>query len=260
MLGKSPLTIRAHRRETLTSLKNASLIRKTPAYHPCGPFPMNDEVGMSLMVDMLLKLLWAKERILDHMQFATLRKMRVTYTKNYEPSLAGVKEEEAFANGKYRVRQSSCPVQSEWFHIFQSSLEYRIGCQSEPNHGLLMGAIVHALILIKTDAEEAEVGESWANANELSKVDAYICILTAASLRGHEGFYVELAGLQRHVDKGRVGEIPQGLNKSMLLMEEACKKLPHITVCLLGKFKGETGGTDHHMIALANKMVSGLES
>jgi hypothetical protein len=57
MLGKSPLTIRAHRRETLTSLKNASLIRKTLAYHPRGPFPMNDEVGMSLMVDMLLKLL-----------------------------------------------------------------------------------------------------------------------------------------------------------------------------------------------------------
>jgi hypothetical protein len=51
---------------------------------------------------------------------------------------------------------------------------------------------------------------------------------------------------------------PPGLNKSTLLTEEACKKLPHVTVCLLRKFKGETG-TDYHLIALANETVSGLE-
>jgi hypothetical protein len=96
------------------------------------------------------------------------------------------------------------------------------------------------------------------DANKLWKVGAYICILTAASLKGHEGFYVELAGLRRHIAKGRVGEVPPGLNKSTLLTEEACKKLPHITVCLLGKFKGETG-SNHHLIALANEAVSGLE-
>ncbi len=39
---------------------------------------------MSLVVDMLLKFLQAKGRLLDHVQLATLRKMRGTYTKNYE--------------------------------------------------------------------------------------------------------------------------------------------------------------------------------
>jgi hypothetical protein len=63
-----------------------------------------------------------------------------------------------------------------------------MGCQSDPNHGLLMGAIVHMLGLIKVDAEEAEEGKSWADVNDLWKVGAYICILTAASLRGHEEF------------------------------------------------------------------------
>ncbi len=101
MLGKSPLTIRAYRRETLTSLKNARHIGKTPAYHPKGPFLVVDEVGMSLAVDMLFKLLQAKGRILDHVQFATLKKMRRMYTKNYECLLAGVKEGAAFANWKY---------------------------------------------------------------------------------------------------------------------------------------------------------------
>jgi hypothetical protein len=113
MLGKSPLTIKAHRRETLVALENAASIGKTPAYHPRGPFPISDEVGMNLAVDMLLKSLRARGRILDHFQYGTLRKMRATYTKNWESSPAGIREGAAFANGKYRVRQTSCPAQSE---------------------------------------------------------------------------------------------------------------------------------------------------
>ena len=219
---------------------------------------MADEVGMSLAVDLLLKSLWAKGRILDHVQFATLRKLRGTYTKNYESSPTGVKEGEAFANGKYRVRQTSCPAQSEWYHVFSRGLEYRMGCQSDPNHGLLVGVIVHMLKLIKSNVAEAKEEGLSMDANKMWKVGAYICILTAASLQGHEGFYVELAGLRKHVAKGRTGEVPPGLNKSTLLSEEACKRLPHVTVCLLGQFKGETG-TDHHLIALANETVSGLK-
>ncbi len=66
MLRKSPLTIRAHRRETIALLENSRLIGKTPAYHPRGPFPVGDSVGMSLVVDMLLKSLVAKGHIADH--------------------------------------------------------------------------------------------------------------------------------------------------------------------------------------------------
>ena len=72
MLGKSPLTIGAHRSQTLASLQNAMRIGKTPAYHPRGPFPVGDLMGTSLAVDMLLKSLVAKGRILKHVQFATL--------------------------------------------------------------------------------------------------------------------------------------------------------------------------------------------
>ncbi len=129
-----------------------------------------------------------------------------------------------------------------------------MGCQSQPNHGLLIGAIVHLLEFINKDAKEAErLGDS-AGANKLWKVGAYICVLNAASLRGHEGF---LAGVHKHLAKGRVGTIPAGLNKSTVLMEEVCLKLPHITICLLGIFKGETG-MDHHLIAVENKTSSGL--
>ena len=70
---------------------------------------MGDYAGMSLVVDMLVKSLVVKGRILDRVQFSTLRKMRSTYTKNWESLPYGVMEGAAFANGKYRVRQTSCP-------------------------------------------------------------------------------------------------------------------------------------------------------
>ena len=99
--------------------------------------------------------------------------------------------------------------------------------------------------------------DSISEANELWKVGAYICILTAASLQGHEGFYLDLAGMRKHVAKGREGVIPVGLNKSTVLKEEDCLRLPHVTICLLGKFKGETG-VNHHLITVASKTSSGL--
>jgi hypothetical protein len=82
-------------------------------------------------------------------------------------------------------------------------------------------------------------------------------VLTAASLRGHEGFYLDLAGLRRHLHIGRMGTIPPVVDKHTVFTEEVCKCLPHVTICLLGKFKGETRA-DHHLITVANKTSSGL--
>ena len=238
-------------------LENSRLIGKTPAYHPRGPFPLGDPVGMSLAVDMLVKSLVAKGRLADHVQFATLHKLRATYTKNWESSPSGVKEGASFAKGAGRIRPTSCPAQSEWFYDFLRGMEYRMGCQSEPNHGLLIGAIVHLLEILSVDAQEAEESGLELEANDLWKAGAYFCTLTVASLRGHEGFYMDLAGLRDHLPRGKDGHVPAGLNQNSVLTEEMCRDLPHVTVCLLGKFKGEIG-VDHHLIIVASETISGL--
>jgi hypothetical protein len=120
-----------------------------------------------------------------------------------------------------------------------------------------MGAIVYLLELMAEDAREAERLGLHSDANELWKVGAYVCALTTALLRGHKGFYLDLAGMQKHQSKGSIGTIPVGLNKTTVPTEEVCLKLPHVTICLLGKFKGETG-VDHHLITVANETSSGL--
>ena len=58
-----------------------------------------------------------------------------------------------------------------------------------------MGVIVHLLDLARIDAEEAEEVGAGLEANKLWKVRTYIYILTAALLRDHEGFFLELAEL-----------------------------------------------------------------
>jgi hypothetical protein len=63
--------------------------------------------------------------------------------------------------------------------------------------------------------------------------------------------------MRKHLHKEKFGVVPAGLNKSMVLMEEICRKLSHITIFLLGKFKGETG-VDHQLIRLANETSLGL--
>jgi hypothetical protein len=157
---------------------------------------------MGLAVDMELKSLIAKGRICNHVQFLTLRRLRGTHTKNWESSPLGVAEGASFAKGLGRIRPTSCPSQSEWFYDMLWGMEYRMGCQAQPNHGLLIGAIVYLLDtnvylldLVSEDAREVERLNCATDANELWKIGAYICTLTCASLRGHEGFYLDLAGV-----------------------------------------------------------------
>jgi len=118
-----------------------------------------------------------------------------------------------------------------------------------------MSAMMEAIKIIKEDAYDAE---SIEESNYLLKVGAYLTVCTAASLRGYECFYTELAGLRRFIHIGREGVIPHPLNAATVLTEEQCMALPHVVLPLLGKFKGEIG-IDHHVINLANESISGLQ-
>ena len=113
MLGKSLLTIANHAWESKGVIRNAELINKTPSY-----FMIGDPVGMGVAVDMQVKSITARGRILLHVQFATLRHLRSTHTKSWESSPLGVAEGASFAKGLGRIRPTSCASQSEWFYDF----------------------------------------------------------------------------------------------------------------------------------------------
>ena len=74
-----------------------------PVYHPYGLFPQEDQVGAGVMVGVLLKMLMAKDKIKQWVQFDTLRHIWSTYSKVYESSPVGVYEAASFAQGIGRV-------------------------------------------------------------------------------------------------------------------------------------------------------------
>lgn len=261
--GKAPSTIRGHRREVLSTVRYCSRIGKTPSFEPRGPMPVDDNVGMSVAVEMQLKSLFSKGRINpDYSQYDTIRKVRATASKTYDSSARGVGEQASFSQGKAsRIRPTECPSQSEWFQDFARGMQNRMGYESAADHGVGMRAIVKLLEYIKADALDLEAEESMEEANQLFKIGAFICAVTVGSLRGYEGFFMDLAGMISHLDKGREGEVPEVLHANLqaLLSEEMCSRLPHITLCLLGNFKGE-GGIGYHMINVANETTSGLQT
>jgi len=257
MAGKATNTILTHRRNVKRMLRDAIEIRKTPSTLPRGPFPLDDKVGMSLAVDELHYSITGRGRINDHVQFDTIRKLRSSYTKMWESSPRGVLEGASFAKGTGRVRPTECPAQSDWFRDFSSGCEYRMGYETMADHGVPIMAIVDVLIYIRRDADNAEFLDDQMEANELWKIGAFICIVTAGSLRGYEGFFTDLAGLIENLHKGREGKVPENAMKK-ILTEDDCLRLPHVCLCLLGDFKGE-GGTNYHMMNLANESISGLQ-
>jgi len=68
-----------------------------------------------------------------------------------------------------------------------------------------------------------------------------------------------MAGLQKHMDKGREGSSPPKMNKNTELSEHMCMNLPYVVIALIREFKGETM-VDHHVINVANEFKYGLNT
>ena len=169
--GKSYLTIGGHRREILANTKRSELIGKTPSFKPQGPFPLEEQVEMGVIMDMMFKSLMAKEKIQKWVQFDTLRHIRSTYSKVYQSSPAGVYEAVSFAQDTGRVRPTACPTQSKWVLDALRGMEMMMCFDSQVDHAILAEAMLDGLRRIQADAEAVETMEEE---NLLWKIGAFI--------------------------------------------------------------------------------------
>ena len=80
-----------------------------------------------------------------------------------------------------------------------------MGWVTKANHALKPGAMLDA---INRMWREAETSDDEEEKRHLWKVGAYLTLCTVGGLRGHEGFFLDLAGLRRHIDTGRHGQVP----------------------------------------------------
>jgi hypothetical protein len=253
MAGRAKSTVESHSRKVNEVIRNCKTIGRSPRLEPRGPFPIGDLVGMGWAVDLLLKSLISEGRVGEWIQFDTMRDLRGTFTKLWSSSPTGIAEGASFSGNASKIRFTSCPSQSEWFGDFLLGAEDRMGYDTKKQLYLPIPVILEQLRLIQEDAADSLNSQT----NLLYKLGALICILTAGSLRGHEGFYLDLASTRKFLDKGRHGVVPPKVLTKAILTDAECNNLPEVCVCLVGKFKGETG-ENFHSLVLANVTSSGL--
>lgn len=254
MNGRATSTIKQHANEVKRTVRECAVLGKTPSYEERGPLPMRDTAGMGLAIEMVNRSCVARTGRINEqgfLQWDTLRKMRATSSKVRESSRLGVEEMSSFSSGTSKVKLTQCPTQSEAFAWFALGAERRMGAESKADKALSIQVILRVLELIKREASTLSPLE----AAPLWKCGAAIVVGLMGSLRGPEIWMLDLAGIRRHIRQGKLGVLPIKPLKEGIDLFNA----PFVTLCLLGKFKGENG-TREHMIAVASTSRSGIEA
>jgi hypothetical protein len=122
--------------------------------------------------------------------------------------------------GQYK-RFSTDPCSSFWFYRFIEGARIRMGQDWRPNKALSIDLFLATLESAKLKITEAV---SIRDKNRWIVFHAYVVVCYTCSLRGCEGFLLDLAGLNR--------KFAAGGNK-------------YVVIALLGRIKGETGDRDH---------------
>ena len=111
-----------------------------------------------------------------------------------------------------------------------------MGSDWSPNQALSIKLLLEVLDWIEAKVQNSTVD---VEVNRWIVAKTYLTVAYVCSLRGPEGFLLDLEGLNKHWVDG-----PKVKN--------------HIYVCLRGKIKGEHG-VRHHILPCVNKTKSGID-
>jgi hypothetical protein len=180
-----------------------------------------------------------KGRHADYLQWDTIRQYRTAFANVHRASASVFKQPSVFVDEKGgSKRLSMVATHSEWFERFAQGCEKRMGAIYKPDLAItsaIMGSYLEAVqTRIDQTANESE-RHLW------TSVGAFSALCFCASLRGHEGFFLDLHGLRTYINEGK---------------GDQCLK-PHVVAPLLGRFKNEVGER-YHLVLLAPVTNSGI--
>ena len=206
-----------------------------------GPFqqilglPMHDHFGYEVAISILLYSERPGKYSKDHLQYDTIRKLRSSYSDFVRSSSAvnQVTLSMSDFSGNYQ-RLVTDPCGSLWFKRFMEGLRNRMGQLIKPNRALSHKLILELLKFVDVrfvSEIHQEDSHAWL------VFQSYVTITYVLSLRGAEGFLLDLKGLNKYWKKGdsRYTIIP-----------------------LTGKFKGEHQDSEQ-LIPCVNETKSGIK-
>jgi len=231
-------TVNGHRSAFKLGMRILQDMGIPPPYPHMGPYPMEDTFGYTIAIQMLLKSLEPGNRGREYQQFVMIKKLRSAYSGVYYASARGVAEGASYGKGRNQSFYMRCPTDSPWFIKFYNGCKKWMGKDLDANVALSGDGVRECLREI-LQAAQAE-GDDRVQKHYLC-VGAYVAITYTASLRGHETFFMDLAGVRRYLSTGL-----------------AHRTQPHVVAALMGRFKGETG-EKYHLIPLPVVTNSGIK-
>lgn len=208
----------------------------TPKLPSRGPWPLSDPIGFQVALQIIKASTERGRNDAEYQQYDSIRKLRSGFANTYESGLVGTSEAQVLVGDKGRsYRVTASPTNSAFFARFMRGLEKRMGKVVKTDLGLAVEVCKAALNELERDLVEDELRR-----REIVMLGSYLAISYGYALRGNEGFMTEASDLIRYIKRGRE------------------HKFPHVTVPLLGRFKGETNERTHCVI-LANESTSGLK-
>ena len=202
-----------------------------------GPFPLKDVCGVGMAAVFLRRTL-DKGQIRENVQFSTARKTRTAFGNCWNASVKGLGDA-IMARETNKLFATSNPSYTMWFERFMTGAHKRMGDQTNPDLALPIEAFVEFQNILEDDWNAATSMEA---AEEIEELACAVLGGLSAGLRGEEIPKLDTAGLLQHHEEGRDH-----------------LALPHVPLCLLGRFKGERGER-YHMMPIAWKTDSGIEN
>ena len=181
-----------------------------------------DVTGYEVALQMVMHSCKPGKYSANYTQWDTIRKFRSSYATFARTTPQGCKEVLALADDKGQIeRFVQDGTASYWFSRFFIGCKRRMGQDWRPNHAFSIELLEEIFCKIEERIEESD------NAIERLKwitFAAYCAVTYTLSLRGSEGFLLDLAGLHKHWGTG----YPR-----------------YFIVALLGRVKGETSDRAH---------------
>ena len=214
-------------------LEMSSLVGLEGPYVHRDRLPEFDHCGYEVAIGMLLHSRRPGRHSKSYTQFDTIRHLRSTYSNfvRASPRANGTSMSLGDFKGNYqRLVTDECG--SMFFKRFVEGLKRRMGQDWRPNTALSTDLLLEILNKIEIEIEDSNDEEK----HNLIVFRAYIAVTYCVSLRGPEGFLLDLEGLNKHWRSSN----------------------DYIVIALLGRVKGEHHDLAH-LIPCVTKTRSGIQ-
>ena len=228
-------TVTQNMRKVRQSIAFSRSLGLDGAYNHFGPYGLEDQCGYEVAYTILLYSRHPGRNSNTHTQFETIRKLRTAYTNYVRASTASNMEHLTLLDDKGRYqRLSRDTCGSLWFHRFMLGTQIRMGQIWKPNKGMS----IELLLRMLRKSEGRIIAASSEEERHMWIVYVTYCVVSyVLSLRGNEGFLLDLKSLNKHNERD-YGK--------------------YFVIGLLGKIKGEHNDREH-CIPCSSKTTSGID-